>query len=237
MGDGFVVEAPGRRQPLVTLPRTGKSGDHVQPPVVSIDVSFGRRAAGCCICDIPIPPETTRVEIRVWLREPIVQKDGGKRLSEKYFAHPGCLTDRVRPEVIRSRMDCYDCGAIPEQREQHPYIYWHDRCFTVSKFAAAPICPACVKKPRWRQCQACSTYFPHWMVAEAAESKDAADLDVAHLGQYASLAIRPYEHVCEYCARRLNIPTVVQTAEAKADFDRLRAEIAAKGIFAAGEDD
>lgn len=229
MGERLVVEAPGRRKPLASLPRGRAVGEWggKEDPVVELDVEFGRRAAGCCICSVAIPPKTTRLLIRLWLRNPVEAKDGSRRLTETYYAHPGCITDRVRPEVIRTRMDCYDCGAIPPQ-ESGVLICWHERCFTVSKFASAPLCPTCSKKPRWKRCEACNVLFPHWMISDVAETRD---VPVAHLEQYADLSLKEQNSVCEFCAKRLGVSTVSASEEAKAEFDRIRAEIAEHGVL------
>lgn len=212
----FAVEAVGKKRPLAVLPRRLKTdpltGER-EDPVVEIDLELGKRAAGCAICDIPIPPETTRVVMRIWLREPRDMGDGRRQLTQKYYLHPGCITDRVKPEVIRTRMDCYDCGAIPDPGD-FGVMYWDHRCFTVSSFAPAPLCGRCAEKPRWRPCANCFIYFPHWMV---------------HKG------VGVAEELCDWCSRRLNIPTEEAVEEARTNFEKLRQEIAEHGILGAGD--
>lgn len=240
MGEQFVAEGRKHYKPLVTLPRATGKDEYGSPrePVVTIDVRFGKRTAGCVICNKPITPNATRIEINVLLREPVAVPGGRQRTHERFFAHPGCLTERVRPEVIRSRMDCYDCGAEPAQHEDlalaSGLVYWEHRCFTVSKFAAAPLCSTCIRKPRWKMCEACVVYFPHWMVSEAAESKDS--VPVAHMEQYYDLAIREHQNLCDFCAQRLGVSTVATAATEKENFEKLRAEIAAHGVWDAGTD-
>lgn len=242
MGDQFVAEGPKPNKVLAFLPRAKTRDEYgiPQEPVVTIDLRLGKRDAGCFICDRTIPSDSTRVEFRVALRDPIPYGEKGPegfqrvRTHEKFYAHPGCLTDRVKPEIIRSRMSCYDCGDEPPQMTGHGLIYWSDRCFTVSKFAAAYICKTCTTKPRWKFCDACLVYFPHWMVSETAAAKD---VPAAHLAQYMDLAIRENQNVCEYCAKRLGIPTMAESLQAKEDFERLRADIAKHGIFEAGDHD
>lgn len=235
MGEQFVAEGLKHYKPLAYAPRYNKTplGDSRQP-VVTIDVRLSRAAAGCFICDVPIPKGVMRTEFLVELPEPVKLPDGKMRVREKFFAHPGCLTEKVRPEIVRSRMSCYDCGREPPQQKEHGLIYWAERCFTVSKFAPAPICQDCVNKPRWKCCDACLIHFPHWMISETAESKDY--VPPAHLSQYADLVVREHQNICEYCAKRLGIPTVAETEDAKAAFERLKAEIAERGIYEAGED-
>lgn len=232
MGEQFVAEGPKPNKVLAFLPRAKARDQYgsVLEPIVTFDIRVGKRAAGCFMCNVPIPPETSRIEINVLLREPVQG-----RTHEKFYAHSGCLTDRIRPEVIRSRMDCYDCGAEPPQMSGHGLIYWTNRCFTVSKFAPASICNNCITKPRWKFCDACTVYYPHWMISEVAGSKDS--VPAAHMAQYADLAIKPNQNLCEYCAARLGVPTMAEAVQAEKSFEKLRAEIAEHGIFNAGDHD
>jgi hypothetical protein len=227
----FVAEGPKPNKALAFLPRTrGRDQDGAPyPPIVTIDMRIGKRSAGCCICNVPIPPETTRIEFNVALPTPV-----NGRTHEKFYAHSGCLTEMVRPEILRSRMSCYDCGAEPPQMSGHGLIYWGNRCFTVSKFASASICNNCITKSRWKFCDACGVYFPHWMVSETAGAKES--VPAAHMAQYFDLAIREHQNVCEYCAARLGVPTMAEQVEAEKSFEKLRAEIAEHGIFEAGDD-
>jgi len=233
VGEQFLAEGAKSYKALAFAPRyTKDSQGFPQEPVVTIDIRWGKAPAGCLICDQPIPKETTRIEFWVLLREPVKMGDKERR-HERYFAHPGCLTEKVRPEILRSRMSCYDCGREPPQASGVGLIHWGSRCYTVSKFASAPICGDCTEKPRWKMCDACVVYFPHWMISETAESRDY--VPPAHLSQYADLAVREHQNICEFCAKRLRIPTVDQAEDAKQEFERLRREIAEQGIWNAGD--
>ncbi len=234
----LVVEAPGVRKPLVILPRGPRMSPtgELNEPVVEMDLEFAKGVAGCCLCDIPIPKGTTRLWVKVRLLNPVPMADGRMRRHEKYYLHPGCITDRVKPEVIRTRVDCFDCGAIPEQQSGGGYIYHTHRCFTVSRFAAAPLCAGCTKKPRWKQCHACQVFFPHWMIQEAV----VGDVPLKHQDQYAHLAdlvLRQNENVCEFCAKRLGVSTVETVEKDRESWEQLRAEIREHGILEAGEHD
>lgn len=238
-GETLVVEAPGPRKPLASLPRGRRRNMDglIDPAVLEFDIETGKQDAGCCVCNIPIPKQTRRIVFKLLLREPVTTPGGATRKYEKYYAHPGCLTDRVRPEVIRSRMDCYDCGAIPEQQSPavSGLIYHGYRCFTVSKFAAAPLCSSCTKKPRWKQCQACQVFFPHWMIQEAVIQ----DVPLKHQDQYAALmadlTLGTQENLCEFCAKRLDVLTVQNVESNRSSWEQLREEIRQQGILEAGE--
>lgn len=233
MGEKLDLEPPGRPQPLISLPRGAKTPDGlVDGPVVTGNVALGKQAAGCVICSTPIPPGTSRLELRVSLRYPVTMPTGKRRLTEKYFVHPGCITDRVRPEVVRAGMDCYDCGAQPPVNPETGFhLRFTYRVFTVSKFAPAPLCQTCSQKPKWGQCDHCTVWFPHWMVSEVTTPVE-VDRDLV---RFAGLTTRFEGQLCTFCAERYHVPTVQSDQQAKADFEKLRKEIAEHGVFEAGD--
>lgn len=247
MGDEqFVVEradAPKRPAPLVSLPR-GRQRDLngvPVPPVVDVFVEFAKATAGCCVCDKPIPKGTTRLSLRVALREAITAPDGQRRITERYYLHPGCVTDRVRPEVIRFGVDCYDCGAVPPQAENGMTLRWTNYCFTVSRFSPAHLCLTCAAKPKWSQCDLCQIHFPPWMISTIARpDTPQPEPPVVNVSAFEALiapTVRPDANsTCEYCARRFKITTAAEAAQAEEDFMKLREQIRKDGFYEAGDE-
>lgn len=238
MGDELRLERREKPGALASLPR-GRARDIYgtqEPPIVEMFVEFSKQAAGCCVCDKPIPKGVTRLKLVVTLREPVVDATGGRRVHEAYFLHPGCVTDRVRPEVIRFGLDCYDCGAQPkDDPNSGQYIRWHYACFTVSKFAPAPLCDRCAGKPKWDSCDACTVFYPNWMVSEVVTNTG----PTSSLGRYEAFEARDLSHVkraCEFCAKKHHLITASEADKAQTEFERLRDEIAERGFFEAGDD-
>jgi hypothetical protein len=224
MENEHAVERIIRPKPLASLPRGRKRKVDGQPtlPVLELFVEYAKQTAGCCVCDRPIPKGTSRLLLKIGLPVPIINPDGSRRLTERYFAHPGCITDRVRPEVIRFGLDCYDCG-LPPSKEESGYSYHPNRCYTVSKFSAAPLCLTCADKPRWFPCDVCSIWYPPWMVSEL----------VTPTAVTPAVDVR---NACQFCAQRFSLVTATDQASARAEFERLRGEILEHGFFGAGDD-
>lgn len=240
MGDEFVVERPKRPVPLVALPRgKQKNPDGMdEPPVLELFVEFSRATAGCAACDRPIPKGTTRVALKVHLRWPVVNQDGTRRLTERYYLHPTCITERVRPEISRSGIDCYDCGAEPPPPDVEGWAARHpNSCYTVSRFSPAPLCMRCTQKPRWDSCDVCQLFYPPWMISTVAGSEpkpeftDPSDMFISTADYVARAG-----QVCGFCASKHKLITRTDQEQAAADFERLRAEIREHGFFEAGDD-
>lgn len=245
----FRVERGERREPLAVLPRYRKDehGNPI-PPTLILDLEFSKGVAGCAICNKPITKGTTRIKLEVKLDSPIEGKKGRARTHESFYLHPGCITDRIKPEVIRHGFDCYDCGAIPGDG-----LRWAYYGFTVSRFAPAPLCGGCIEKPKWARCQVCQIYYPPWMLqtvddpslAEEPEPAPPPATPTAGTGLSAVIyspppspfdfRVPPVEYSCEFCAKRHGIRTVEAVESEAEKFERLRREIAEHGIFEAGE--
>lgn len=239
MGDELVVEPhrTKRREPLVSLPRRKEVDPKTglqHPPAVVIDLNWGKGIAGCHICARPIPKGTTRLKLDVRLAVPVDGRD-----TETYYLHPGCITDRIKPEVIRMGRDCFDCGAVPLAKDGREVFHPH-RCFTVSKFVTAPLCVTCIEKPRWDICDICTIVYPRFMVSvvvddRATDSRPA----VAAASSFTAFDVPPNiygaQRVCESCTVRYNIRTAKEAHDAAAEFEKLRKEILEHGFFEAGE--
>lgn len=207
------------KKPIVKLPR-GAQDEHS----VEIFVEIGSRAAGCVICTRPIPGGTSRLRVKVFLRAP--NKTGPPRQWESYYMHPACITDRIRPEVLRGGYDCYECGAMPPSQTDDGLVFtgmWDARCFTTSKFAPASLCPKCTEKPMWLGCNLCQTYYPVWMLSVA--ENFTATLNGAALGTYPGPS-----DICNYCADRYSI-TRKRELEAEAEeWEKTREAILRDGL-------
>lgn len=235
----FVKERAGKPVPLIALPR-GRSSNSTEwaPKVVEIHLQIGAKPAGCLVCNRPIPPHTTRVAIVVrfptaWLgsEEPAQNE----LTTQTNYMHPACMVKRIKPEVVRSGFDCYDCAALPPKADDGRWMEHPLRCFTVSKFAPARLCETCAKKPRWRMCCLCYVYFPQWMVSRVAGQPTRPPSVDMHPFD-AEPDIENGTDVCEFCARRHRLVTEEEAAEKATEFERLRREILAEGVFAAGDD-
>lgn len=222
------VDRGERRQPLAVLPRYRKdeNGNPITPTLI-LDVELAKGVAGCAVCDKPITKGTSRLKLDVKLDVPLDDKRGRARTHETFFMHPGCITDRIKPEVIRHGFDCYDCGAIPEEG-----LRWAAYAFTVSRFSPAPICTICAQKPKWVRCQVCNIFYPPWML-QTVDGPVPTDDDGMSFMNLGAVDLN-VEHTCEYCARRHGIRTVEAVESELEKFERLKAEIAEHGIFEAG---
>lgn len=236
----FVVERKERPKPLLSLPR-GKQRDEMglpTPPVVEMWVELAKGTAGCAVCDRPIPKGTSRVKLNVRLAEPRTLENGQRQLHQAYYLHPGCMTERVKPEVVRHGLDCYDCGKMPEENELGLDVRFTNRCFTVSKFSPAPICETCTGKPTWMQCEICSIHYPPWMVSQVVGADDSSEM---WDGEWVTLEVREQlqavKAACEFCAKRFKLVTQTEADKAAEDFERLRREIAEHGFYEAGADE
>jgi hypothetical protein len=237
----FTKQRAGKPVPLVVLPRGGSyRSTEWAPKVVEIYLVLGKKPAGCLICNRVIPAQATRLMISIRFPSGWADPEDlntGKITTLSYYLHPGCITDRIKPEVIRFGAKCYDCGAMPPASENpRGFEEFLHRCFTVSKFAPGRLCATCAKKPRWRYCHVCEVYFPHWMISRVA----------SHLVKPIAADFGPFEvseaevetgtDVCEFCAARHHLVTEEQAAETATEYERLRREILEQGIFDAGDD-
>lgn len=235
MGDELVVERSVKLGAIARLPRRKEVDvdgvEHV--PAVEVFLELGRGVAGCCVCDMPIPKGASRLMFRVGLRVPVVLPNGSRRVTEKSYAHPGCLTDRIKPEVIRFGLDCYDCGAMPEESDSTgASIHRFDaRCFTVSRYSPGRLCQRCTEKTHWALCDICQIHYPPWMISSIVEIPDAS---IRTTGGYDPGVSANAEATCEFCAQRWAIITTRDNITAKEGFEKLRAEIAEHGFFGAG---
>lgn len=211
-------------RPVARLPRSrGRDENGVtKPPQVELFVEIARGVAGCCVCDTPIPAGGHRLKIRLRFPEP---RQVGERtiMTDSYYVHPGCITDRVRPEVLRSGFDCFVCGKRHVMNDddaghiaRHPGLV-----FTVSKFAPAPICAACMGKPHLRQCHMCAVYYPVWMVERVTEDQKFG-VDLEEWWTDAG------DDICVNCRTRYDIRTVETLASEveawKTERERIRRE-------------
>lgn len=237
----FVKERTGKPTPILVLPRgrVNRSTER-EPKAVEVYLQIGKKPAGCAICNRPIPPGSSRLQILArfpteWVNGRPEERAKAPLTTQTYYIHPGCITDRIKPEVVRFAADCYDCGALPpgtetaRSWEEHPW-----RCFTVSKFAPGRLCEGCAKKPRWRLCRTCSVQFPHWMISRVVGRP---------LVEGSPFSQPPSEgqvddgtDVCTFCAQRFGLVTEEEAAEQQAQYDQLRKEILQQGVFDAGDE-
>lgn len=186
---------------LVELPRGGRS-----KASCTLSLEVGVQAAGCVICDRPIPPRVSRLKIVLSLRGTTGPMPWPGTVT--HFMHPGCVTDAIRPEIARKGRDCYDCGQLTT----------YGSAFTVSEFAYAPICRACATSRRWAYCSSCCAHFPVHMVDEL----DGENVDRARVLSDDQL------YVCRRCSSRYSIPTKADQAEQAAERLRVDAEYQAR---------
>lgn len=234
MGTTFTQGRP--KAPLVVLPRAiARDADGNKPnPSVELYLEFAKGTAGCCICQRPIAAQTTRLAFKVYLHQPLTNKNGTQRHSERYYAHPGCITDRIKPEVIRFGLDCFDCGARPPEHDGmygvHPF-----RCFTVSKFSYGSLCKRCIQKPKWLQCRLCHTVYPPWMIHEVAELPDSVKVETSmrhfEVETLVVPTVDPGQKCCEHCASRFGLRTVESISAAEDEFETLRKKIKNEGFW------
>lgn len=232
MGDEFRVD-PRRPQPLVSLPRGSKE------PTITLWLEWAKSVAGCIVCNQPIPRLATRFSVRVKLAEPITDTSGRTRATEKYSAHPGCLTGPMGQEIPRAADQCWDCGRPPEDNGfRHPWAV-----FTTTKFAPSWLCHHCIRKTKWAQCSACHMYFPHWMVSPIVGDSVIVvpdeDIDFPMVAEHRYLhpargEIKPM--ACPYCEIRFDLDTIRSTVGVREEFEALRERIAHEGVFG-GDDD
>lgn len=237
MGDELTLGRASRPKPLAVFPRRRiRDTDGIpQSPVCIMDIELAKGVAGCSICNVAIPKGTSRLKFTVRLPVPVVNENGSQRTHESYYLHPGCLTDRIKPEVIRRGEDCYDCGAWPPSIEEapgwHPHGNW---CFTVSRFAPAPICSTCLQKPKWTVCDLCQIAYPPWMIRHVIDER------TSEVPQPFAAEAVPGIHgakvACEHCTGRWGVRTSEEARDDAAEYERLRQEIAEHGFFGAGED-
>lgn len=224
---------PPANQGRLRLPRGARLPEEV---TFVLDVELGKRAAGCTICKTPIPEGSSRVSLLVRLAEPVVSKNGQRRVNERFYTHPGCLTrlvtDGLGGEVVRDGVSCFDCGFGPDlpsvkvagetvepSAETLQRYRWTDRCFTTSKFATAPLCPSCAAKPRWTRCAICEVHYPVHMVGVVSDGDD--DLLI---------------EACVHCCDRQGLTTRADREAAELEFRSLRDEILERGVFEAGDE-
>lgn len=238
----FTKERAGKPLPLLVLPRGGSfRSTEWAPKVVEVYLVLGKKPAGCLICNRVIPAAATRLLITVRFPTAWADPDGGDDpglTTLSYYLHPGCITDRIKPEVVRFGADCYDCGAMPPTSDTNPrgFVEFLHRCFTVSKFAPGRLCETCANKPRWRYCRVCEVYFPHWMISRVASrftkspSPDYGPFEVVEA------QVDTGTDVCEFCAARHHLVTEEQAEQTATEYEKLRREILEQGIFDAGDD-
>lgn len=188
---------------LAQIPRDGR--DKV---TCTLSLDIGIKAAGCVICDRPIPPGISRLKIVVMHKGPTGPRAWPSTMT--HYMHTGCITDQIRPEIARKGTDCYDCGQ--------PADFGY-RAFTVTEFAYAPLCEACVDSRRWAYCSSCCTNFPHHMVEELDETLWRA---LAGGGAEPLLDV-PY-YVCRACVERYDVPTKRDHAAVEAEHQQIDAE-------------
>lgn len=194
---------------IVDLPR--------HDPFVSFYSQVAKSVAGCFVCDRPIAKGTHRLSLVITLPEPRVDKGGNTRRTERFNAHPGCLSFALEGVMVATGWDCWDCGAQPMFKQGHPW-----KCFTTSRFAPGALCTTCAQRGRWKTCEHCMIFFPHYMVSATVET-----VPVAEDG----LLVEDVVEVCEYCAARLGVKTLFQAKREQEEFEALRAQIAAGKVF------
>lgn len=178
-------------------------------PYVSVYAQVAKSVAGCIVCERPIVKGSTRLSVVVTLPEPRVNRDGSTRRTERYNIHPGCLTAALEGgDELITGWHCWDCGAEPPFKQGHPW-----KCFSTSRFAFGALCVECSQRSRWRVCEICLVFFPHYMVSRIV----AGELEG--------------ESACEYCAARNDAKTLFQLRHEKEEFEALRARVAAGKVF------
>lgn len=181
-------------------------------PFVSFYSQVAKSVAGCFVCQRPIAKGTHRISVVIRLPEPRVSPDGTVRKTERFNAHAGCLVSGLEDEgvTLTTGWDCWDCGAEPEFRQGHPW-----KCFTTTRFAPGALCTRCAQRARWRACESCVMFYPHYMVSAVS---DGGDLQLTM-------------DVCEYCAARQGVKTVLQIKREADEFEALRQRMAAGKVF------
>lgn len=177
-------------------------------------VEIAPGVAGCAICRRPIQQGMSRLRFRVRLMIPVE----GRRYETKY-AHPGCITDRVKPEILRLGVDCWDCGA----RELVTYV----PCFTVHRFAWGQLCPKCQGKKRWEECSSCSVWYPFHMISPAAAPEPQPE-PPDNLSRFAAMeewVPNPGDKVCDYCVTKRGVMTEELAAERAAEAEERRLQL------------
>lgn len=220
---------------LISLPRGTREGEQ---PQVTLWLEWAKAVAGCVVCNQPIPSQVTRFAIRVRLAEPVVDSKGRRRVTEKYSAHPGCLTGPMGQELPRAADQCWDCGRPPPGGFRHPWPV-----FTTTRFAGSWLCKHCVRKTKWARCSACHVFFPHWMVSplvgEFAVPVEDDDEWGSMVAEQRYLHPQPGEKKplgCPFCEARFELKTVRSEETSRAEFEAVRRRIAEEGVFG-GDDD
>ena len=205
----MVVERVASSQeaaPILAFPASEQSFE------LFVEVAPG--VAGCAICRRPIQQGMSRLRFRVRLQVPVE----GRHFETKY-AHAGCITDRVKPEVIRLGSDCWDCGA----KEPSNFEF----CFTVHRFAWGILCPKCQTKKRWDKCSSCNIYYPFHLVAPAAAPEPRPE-PPDPLSVFAAMdewVPNPGDRVCEYCVSKRGYLTEELAAEQERERQERRAQL------------
>lgn len=227
------LEKPGTprtNRPIASLPRQrwiiDKDGNRRRSlPVVEFFVEVAKGVAGCVVCDRPIQKGGHRLRLRVHLHRPTLQADGKVLKAENYYAHPGCITEKVRPEIVRTGIDCYMCGIEPDLGDKHPF-----RVFTVSKFAPAPLCGNCALKTSVHCCSVCSTHYPPNLVSRVTNSEERRlPLSWAEITREPA-SVEDGSIICHTCAKLYRYDTELSIEEARAQFESERERIMREGL-------
>lgn len=229
--------ARGSNHYLVSLPRGGER-------VFTLRCGIARGVAGCVICHRPIPKGLSRLEFRVRLAEPEPMPDGRMRRVETGYAHVGCVTEVIRPEVVRKSTSCWDCGATAPVSDGLvvEQVRFSARCYTTSRFAHGFLCPKCECKPWWTACAVCRVHYPVHLVSRAVELPlpsvgEIFDVDALERAMERSGAVaRGKVWYCEFCTEHYRVRTEASVAREKAervalrsDWETRRAEIEREG--------
>jgi hypothetical protein len=233
------LERSGAERPIAFLPLGGPDR------VVEVYVQVAKAEAGCGICSRVTPKGATRVTLKIRMPDEIDdrgQRVSPKRLWQRYHFHPACFTKPMGSEIKRGSWDCWDCGAQPPMvvHPGHGKLVpdfenllqqgWRS-AFTTTRFAAAPLCPKCVAKPKWRRCNNCEVHFPQWMILRGEYEHRRSHVIRSTFEAYVDEPVIDSGDWCSFCADRYNVTTVEKSKETAEAFEELRRQIAERGIF------
>ena len=170
-------------------------------PIAELHIEIATNLSTCAVCLNVIQEGDSRFSLVLHVPEQIAR---GKRIvRSRYSIHSGCLTAKLGQEDLHNGKDeCWDC-RLPSS---------FSSAFIHKDLPPARLCAHCAKSPRWNRCGFCSIHYPCYML-------------VPIHGQ------ELFHQACPTCVLQRDLVTDEQLQKEKTEFERIREQIAERGIF------